>query len=68
MIFLTKLKTNFMSHTIEQHLEKVIAHLSKQIRDGKNTNRHHLDGYTLAGLQKKHKILKECLNKLTGNK
>ena len=53
-----------MSDNIETHLEKVIKHLKNQIREGSASNRANLDGYTLAGLEKKKQILEECLNKL----
>ena len=49
---------------IEEYLENTILHLAKQIKDGGNSNRNALDGYTLKGLQEKHDILQECLDKL----
>jgi hypothetical protein len=53
-----------MSDNIETHLKKVIKYLTTQVREGTGTNRANLDGYTLAGLEKKKQILEECLNKL----
>lgn len=57
-----------MSETIEDHLKRVIKHLSKQISDGNNSNRHNLDGYTLSGLKHKLTILQECLSRLNSGK
>ena len=55
-----------MSDTIEEHLQRVIHHLSTQIKNGTNSNRANLDGYTLKGLKKKRAILQHCLTELTG--
>ena len=56
-----------MSDSIEKHLLKTIKFIKNQIKEGKTGNRHHLDGYTLAGLKKKLNILEECYNKLIKN-
>ena len=56
-----------MSDSIEKHLKKVIKYIKTQIQEGKASNRHHLDGYTLSGLKNKLQILEECYNKLTKN-